>query len=541
MSVGETIELDVPVSNDTSVDDIVLRAVDITKVFPGTIALDKVNFNVYRGKVNVLVGENGAGKSTLMKVLAGVERATSGTLLLDGKALEIRSPQDAAKHGIGIIYQEMNLFPNLNVTENIFMAHEVLKGGIVIDRKEQKRITQSLLDRLEQEIGPDELVSNLRIGQQQIVEIAKALAQDVNILIMDEPTSALSASEVEVLFGVIRDLQANGVSIIYISHKLDELLQIGDYVTVLRDGKLMAERPAGEIDVPWIIEQMVGRDPSSLFRYQKRDLGEELLRVEEMVLPRVGGFTVDHVSLSLRRGEILGIYGLMGAGRSELFESLLGLHPQVTGQVWLDGAEVKKSSVRKRIQLGMTLVPEDRQREGLVQSMSVSDNMLLASLQKYLNGFYLSRRKESASVDRMVGEMSVKTASSKQLISALSGGNQQKVVVAKSLLTEPQVLLLDEPTRGIDVGAKAEIFEIMNQLASDGYGILFVSSELKEVLAMSDRILVMSKGKITGEFDRDEATEEKLVEASYVGHGPTGKRKDEEAQGEEPKVEEDLK
>ncbi len=513
-------------------DDIVLRAVDITKVFPGTVALDKVNFNVYRGKVNVLVGENGAGKSTLMKVLAGVERATSGELLLDGEALEIHSPHDAAKHGIGIIYQEMNLFPNLNVTENIFMAHEVLKGGIVIDRKEQKRITQTLLDRLEQEIGPDEMVSNLRIGQQQIVEIAKALAQDVSILIMDEPTSALSASEVEVLFGVIRDLQANGVSIIYISHKLDELLQIGDYVTVLRDGKLMAERPASEIDVPWIIEQMVGRDPASLFRYQKRDLGEELLRVEEMVLPRVGGFTVDHVSFSLRRGEILGIYGLMGAGRSELFESLLGLHPEATGQVWLDGAEVKKSSIRKRIQLGMTLVPEDRQREGLVQSMSVADNMLLASLQKYLNGFYLSRKKESASVDRMIGEMSVKTTNSKQLVSALSGGNQQKVVVAKSLLTEPEVLLLDEPTRGIDVGAKAEIFEIMNQLASDGYGILFVSSELKEVLAMSDRILVMSKGKITGEFDRDEATEEKLVEASYIGHGPTGKRKDEESQGD---------
>ncbi|MCB9137104.1 MAG: sugar ABC transporter ATP-binding protein [Caldilineaceae bacterium] len=508
-----------------SADAIVLRAEQITKVFPGTIALDKVDFNVYAGKVNVLVGENGAGKSTLMKILAGVERATSGKLLLDGKVIDIHSPHDAAEHGIGIIYQEMNLFPNLNVTENIFMAHEKVTNGIVIDRKEQRRVTQSLLDRLEQEIDPDESVSNLRIGQQQIVEIAKALAQDVRILIMDEPTSALSASEVDVLFGVIRDLQAEGVAVIYISHKLDELLQIGNYVTVLRDGKLMAERPADEIDVSWIIEQMVGRNPASLFHYQARELGGELLRVENMSLPRLGGgFTVDHVSFALRRGEILGIYGLMGAGRSELFESLLGLHPEGSGTVWLDGEEVKASTIRQRIQLGMTLVPEDRQREGLVQSMSVADNMVLASLKKYLNGFYLSRRKESASVDRMIDEMSVKTAGPQQLISALSGGNQQKVVVAKSLLTNPQVLLLDEPTRGIDVGAKAEIFEIMNRLAGEGYGIIFISSELKEVLAMSDRILVMSKGKITGEFSRGEAGEEALVAASAGGHGPSARR-----------------
>ncbi|MCB0130768.1 MAG: sugar ABC transporter ATP-binding protein [Caldilineaceae bacterium] len=521
-----------PADAFTATDDVVLRAVDITKVFPGTKALDRVNFNVYRGKVNVLVGENGAGKSTLMKVLAGVERATSGSLLLDGKEIEVHSPNDAAAHGIGIIYQEMNLFPNLNVTENIFMAHEKVKNGVFIDRKEQRRITQSLLDRLEQAINPDDLVSNLRIGQQQIVEIAKALAQDVRILIMDEPTSALSTSEVEVLFSVIRELQAEGVSIIYISHKLDELLQIGDYVTVLRDGSLMAESQADAVDVPWIIEQMVGRSPASLFHYQPRELGHELLRVEEMVLPRIGGgFTVDHVSFSVQRGEILGIYGLMGAGRSELFESLLGLHPEGSGTVWLDGEEVKAKNISGRIQLGMALVPEDRQREGLVQSMSVADNMVLASLKKYLNGFYLSRRKENDSVDRMIGEMSVKTTNSRQLVSALSGGNQQKVVVAKSLLTDPRVLLLDEPTRGIDVGAKAEIFEIMNRLAGEGYGILFVSSELKEVLAMSDRILVMSKGKITGEFSRDEATEELLVQASAVGHGPAGRRHEDEPGG----------
>ncbi len=499
-------------------DDIILKAENIIKLFPGTVALDKVNFNVYRGKVNVLVGENGAGKSTLMKILAGVYKATEGKLLLNSEELVIHSPLDAAKHGIGIIYQEMNLFPNLSVTENIFMAREITNRGL-IDKKAQKEHTKALLARLEQPIDPDALVSDLRIGQQQIVEIAKALAQDVNILIMDEPTSALSTAEVDVLFRVIGELQASGVSIIYISHKLDELLQIGDYVTVLRDGRLMAEEPAAKIDVSWIIEQMVGRNPASLFQKQPHEIGEELLRVEEMTLIRFGGgYMLDHVSFRLRQGEILGIYGLMGAGRSELFESLVGVRGDVNGRIWLEGQEVKVSSIRQRINLGMTLVPEDRQREGLVQTMSVADNMLLASLKKYIKGFFLSSKREKEHVDQMIKELSVKVANPRQSITALSGGNQQKVVVSKSLLTNPKILLLDEPTRGIDIAAKSEIFEIMNQLARKGFGIIFISSELKEILAMSDRILVMSKGVITAEFNSGEATEEALVAASAVGH-----------------------
>lgn len=507
-----------PANAATGKDEIILKAEKITKVFPGTIALDKVDFNVYRGKVNVLVGENGAGKSTLMKILAGVYTATDGSLILNGKKVKFNSPLDAARHGIGIIYQEMNLFPNLSVTENIFMAREITRRGL-IDKKTQKEQTKALLARLEQPIEPDALVSDLRIGQQQIVEIAKALAQDVNVLIMDEPTSALSAAEVDILFRVIRDLQADGVSVIYISHKLDELLEIGNYVTVLRDGRLMAEQPAEQIDVPWIIEQMVGRNPASLFQKQPHQIGDELLRVEDMTLPRLGGgYTLNHVSFTLQRGEILGIYGLMGAGRSELFESLVGLRAEVNGRIWLEGQEVKANSVRKRIQLGMTLVPEDRQREGLVQTMSVADNMLLASLKKYFNGLFLSTQKEKEHVERMISELSVKVANPRQLITALSGGNQQKVVVSKSLLTGPKILLLDEPTRGIDVAAKSEIFEIMSQLAQQGFGILFISSELKEVLAMSDRILVMSRGVITAEFKNGEATEEALVAASAVGH-----------------------
>lgn len=501
--------------------DIILQAKNITKIFPGTVALDNVDFNVYRGKVNVLVGENGAGKSTLMKIIAGVQEPTSGKLVLEGKEIKIKSTRDAARHGIGIIFQELNLFPNLTVAENIFMAREI-KKGVVIDQAAQKEQTRKLIRRLRQPIEPDDMVSDLRIGQQQIVEIAKALAEDVKILIMDEPTSALSTSEVEVLFEVINELKANGVAIIYISHKLEELLQIGDYITVLRDGQLRAERLISEIDIAWIVEKMVGRDKADAFFHKHNQvIGEEILRVENMVLPRLGGgYTLDHVSFSLRQGEILGIYGLMGAGRSELLECLTGLHPEANGKVWLEGKEVKKNdTVTERIGLGLALIPEDRQREGLVQTMSVANNMLLASLKKYLNGFYLSGKKEKESVNALINNLSLKVSDPNQIITSLSGGNQQKVVVAKGLLTDPKILLMDEPTRGIDVGAKSEIFEIMSDLAAQGLGIIFVSSELKEILAMSDRILVMSKGLITGEFTKEDATEEALVAASGVGYG----------------------
>ncbi|MBK8796536.1 MAG: sugar ABC transporter ATP-binding protein [Anaerolineales bacterium] len=500
--------------------DVVLRAEQITKVFPGTMALDHVDFNVYRSTVNALIGENGAGKSTLMKIVAGVERPTSGRLLLDGKPIQLRSPLHAEQFGIGIIYQEMNLCPNLSVAENIFLGREVAPTGLVVDQKTQRARTRVLMQRLEHDIDPNALVSELRIGQQQIVEIAKALAQDVRILIMDEPTSALSAAEVEVLFKVIADLKAHGVSIIYISHKLEEITRISDYVTVLRDGKLVAEARTAAIDVPWIIEKMVGKNPANLFHKGRAEVGDEILRIEEMTLPRVGGgFMVDHVTLTLRKGEVVGLYGLMGAGRSELFECLAGVRPEARGRVYLDGKLLPASSVADRISAGIVLVPEDRQREGLVQSISVAHNMLLASLRSYFNGLFLTQRKERAAVTEMIKGLSIKVADPGQIITSLSGGNQQKVVVAKGLLTAPKILLLDEPSRGIDVAAKSEIFAIMERLAEQGFGVLFISSELKEVMAMSDRILVMSKGKITGEFLREEASEAALVAASAIGHG----------------------
>ncbi len=500
-------------------DAIILRAEQVTKVFPGTLALDRVDFQVRRGKVNALVGENGAGKSTLMKILAGVEQPTSGRLIMQGKTVQLHSPHAAEKLGIGIIYQEMNLCANLSVAENIFLGREVAPNGIV-DQKTQRERTRQLILRLGHVINPNMLVSDLRIGQQQIVEIAKALAQDVQVLIMDEPTSALSAAEVAVLFKVIDDLRKAGVAIIYISHKLEEITQIGDYVTVLRDGRLVAEEQITQIDVPWIIEKMVGKNPATLFHKATVAVGEEILRVEDVTLPgRAGGNVVDHVSFTLHKGEVLGFYGLMGAGRSELFECLAGLHAEAGGRVWLNGELLKSSSVSERISAGITLVPEDRQREGLVQTLSVADNMLLASLRSYFNGFYLVQRREKHAFQSLIKDLSIKVADPRQLITALSGGNQQKVVIAKSMLTSPKILMLDEPSRGIDVNAKSEIFAIMSQLAQDGFGVLFISSELKEVMAMADRILVLSRGAITSEFLREEATEEGLVAASAVGHG----------------------
>ena len=512
-----------PASNSTlspEDNDVILSAQNITKIFPGTVALDDVSFNVYKSKVNVLIGENGAGKSTLMKILAGVERPTRGNIQLDGRDIHLKSPLDSNQLGIGIIYQELNLCANLSVMDNIYLAREIRKNGLIAQRQEKHQAIE-LIHRLEQKIDPDTLVGDLRIGQQQIVEIAKALAQDVRILIMDEPTSALSASEVEVLFRVIRELKSRGVAIIYISHKLEELLQIGDFITVLRDGKKVAEAEASKVNVSWLIENMVGRNPAALFTRKERQLGNVLLRVEDLTLPRPGGgFILDHVSFELKAGEILGFYGLMGAGRSDLVDCLAGAKPHTSGKVWLNGELVVTKTISERIQSGFVLVPEDRQKFGLVQTLSVMDNMLLASLKNYLKGVFLAHKKEKESTAHQIKELSIRVANSQQPITSLSGGNQQKVVVAKGLLTHPKVLLLDEPTRGIDVGAKSEIFEIMNRLAGQGYGVVFVSSELKEILAMSDRILVMSKGAITGEFTHAEATEGKLVAASAVGHGP---------------------
>ncbi|ALS28578.1 D-ribose transporter ATP-binding protein [Paenibacillus sp. 32O-W] len=499
-------------------DEICMQARQVSKIYPGTVALNKVDFNVYRGKVNVLIGENGAGKSTLMKILAGIERPTEGEIVLFGESIRLHNTREAAAKGIGIIHQELNLFPNLTVAQNIFMAREETKfGGAMLDQGKHIEKAKRILEMLEHPIDPRTLVSNLKVGQQQIVEIAKTMAQqDLHVLIMDEPTSSLSNAEVEVLFKLINDLKSKGISIIYISHRLEEIMRIGDYITVLRDGHLVAEDLVSNIDIPWIVRHMVGHDQTKMVAKSEKKFSEEVLRVESLTLPRPGGgYYLDQVSFKLHKGEVLGIYGLLGAGRTELIETLMGLHPEAKGDIYLEGKKIKPESVWKQIRRGFALIPEDRQREGLVQALSIAKNMTLSSLKNYTKLFHISEDLENKSVNRMIKELFIKAPDPKLPILSLSGGNQQKVVIGKGMLTSPKIMLMDEPSRGIDVGAKADVYKIVDQLAAQGLSIILVVSELKEIIAISDRVLVLSGGKLTGEFIGSDITEENLVQASF--------------------------
>jgi erythritol transport system ATP-binding protein len=498
-----------------------------TKVYPGTVALNAVDFDLRMGAVNVLVGENGAGKSTMMKVIAGVEQLTDGYVAMSGEKCVFKTTEEAAKRGIGIVFQELNLFPNLTVSENIFIAREKTRGGIDINTTAQRAATRALMARLEQDIDPDDLVGELRVGQQQIVEIAKSLAQDAKILILDEPTSALSAAEVDILFRVIADLKRNGVGIVYISHRLEELIQIGDYITVLRDGVITGAQSMDDVDVDWIVRNMIGESGKDFAKETDHPFGDDVFRAEHVSLPSSGGgMLVDDVSLSLRKGEILGIYGLMGAGRSEFLECAIGRHPHASGQMFIDGTPLTEKTVSGRISRGLALIPEDRKNDGLVQILSIRENMTLSSLGQFTRGIHMNLTQEKRTVADFVKRMTVKIASPEQAVSSLSGGNQQKVVISKALMTKPKVLLMDEPSRGIDIGAKAEVFRVMRTLAADGLGIIFVTSDLDEVMSLSDRILVMSNGRITGTFTRETATNGALIAASAIGHKTNSRHKE---------------
>jgi erythritol transport system ATP-binding protein len=496
--------------------DVVLRAVDVTKTYGVTRALKGVNFEVRRGKVTVLFGENGAGKSTLMKILAGIEPPTSGGLELDGEPVTLQSTNDAVARGISIIHQELNLCANLSVRDNIFVGRE-LTTARGVDYRREEQITRELMERLEEDIEPRTPVSELRLGQQQIVEIARALAADARILIMDEPTSALSASEVDVLFKVIRELTAQGVAIVYISHHLEEAIAIADHAVVFRDGSLVATAPAEEIDLPWVVAQMTGRAAEYDFTGGPRDYGDVALSLDgvKVIDPDAGGrLAVNGVSLEVRAGEIVCLYGLMGAGRTELLEALSGRAPIAAGEVRLDGRDLRRLSVGQRIAAGIGLVPEDRQRDGLVQLMSVGSNLSLASLLSVVKRRFVSRGRERSNVERMIGDVRVKTSGPDAPITSLSGGNQQKVVIGKMLLTDPRVLLLDEPTRGIDVGAKGEIFALLFREAQKGLAVLFATSEIGEALTASHRIVVMAKGRVVRELDPATVTREEVMAAS---------------------------
>ncbi len=495
--------------------DAILSARNIVKSYGNTYALKGVNFDIHRGKVTTLFGENGAGKSTLMKILSGIVTPTFGEIHLDGRPVTLSSTVDARDQGISIIHQELSLAPNLSVRDNIFLGRE-LRRRTGVDFDEEARQTKALMANFEEDIDPMTLVEDLRLGQQQLVEIARALSIDARILIMDEPTSALSATEVEVLFKVIRDLTSRGVSIVYISHHLEEALQITDYAVVLRDGTITATAEAKAIDLQWIVHNMVGDHFDRGSPPVGYTFGEVVLAVDGICVSDTAqpdNLVVDHLSLEVRAGEIVCIYGLMGAGRTELLESIAGRVPMAGGQVLLQSERVAGLSIAGRIAKGLVLVPEDRQRDGLVQTMCVGENLSLASIGAFVKRVLMSRPQEQALVETSIRNVHIKAAGGSAPIGSLSGGNQQKVVIGKMLATSPKVLLLDEPSRGIDIGAKAEVFRLLAERAAQGLAVVFSTSEVQECLSIAHRIIVMRRGRISAEFGPD-ASKEEIMAAS---------------------------
>lgn len=490
-----------------------LRAEAMVKSYGATRALRGVDFAVHAGAVNVLIGENGAGKSTLMRILAGVERPDQGRLLLDDVPVSFASVREAARRGIGIVFQELNLCPNLSIVENIFLGQSIV-NGVRIDKAAERKRAAQVLARLGTNIDPDTRVADLRIGQQQIVEIARALAEDARILILDEPTSALSEGEVAVLFEVIAELKRDGVGIVYISHRLEELMRIGDHITVMRDGAVVASVPASEASVPWIVEQMLGEAGALAPRPPMSAAGEAVLEIEHATVRRPDGAPlVDDVSLSFRGGEIVAIYGLLGAGRTELFEYVHGARAG-EGAVRLCGERIDRLSIAERIERRLLLVPEDRQREGLFPNLHVGGNLSMSFLDRLARLGLLSLPAEKGAVAQMIDRLGIKARSGETPIGALSGGNQQKVVIGRCLMRGPAAILLDEPSRGIDVGARAEVFETMRALSAEGIAIAFTTSDLIEALTIADRIVVMAGGRVTGDFSADAAHQAMLVQAA---------------------------
>ncbi len=502
------------ISTSAVLPEVVLSARDVVKSYGNTHALKGVNFDIHRGKVTTLFGENGAGKSTLMKVLSGIVAPTSGTITLDGKRVHFANSTDARDKGISIIHQELSLAPNLSVRDNVFMGREIMtRTGV--DFAEEARQTRLLMEELEEEIDPLTPVEELRLGQQQIVEIARALSVNSRILIMDEPTSALSASEVEVLFKVIRDLTSRGVSIVYISHHLEEALEITDYAVVLRDGNITATAEAKDIDLEWIVRHMVGENFDLGSPPTGYEFGDVALSIKDLSVanPLGDSLSVDHLSLDVRAGEIVCIYGLMGAGRTELLECVAGRVQGVSGQVLLEGRDVSRLTIAERIAQGLALVPEDRQRDGLVQTMTVGENLSLASITNFVRGLLLSTGQERNLIETSIKAVTVKTSGGDAAIGSLSGGNQQKVVIGKMLATNPHVIMLDEPSRGIDVGAKAEVFRLLAERARAGLAVIYSTSEVGECLSIAHRVIVMSRGRISAEFGSD-VTKAEIMAAS---------------------------
>ncbi len=490
----------------------------ITKEFPGVKALDGVTFDLREGEFHSLVGENGAGKSTLMKTLSGVYPygTYGGDIVVEGETKQFKTIRDAENAGIAIIFQELSLVKELTVAENIFLGREPSNFG-VINWTELYQRAGKLLQDLNLPINPKTPVGNLGIGSQQLVEIAKALSQNAKILVLDEPTAALTESEVETLFEILRKLLARGVGMIYISHKLGEVFEMSDRITVLRDGKTVGTNDAKDLTIEKVIALMVGREVGDIFPTSQHEFGEAILEVKNLTAfeAETNKLLVDNVSFAVRKGEVLGISGLMGAGRSELLMSIFGAHlGKQSGEIFVEGRKVSIDSPADAIANGIGFVTEDRKRFGLILAQTILDNMTLAGLKQISGAFLTHRARESVAAKKSMQDLRVKANSPLTVAGTLSGGNQQKVVLGKWLLTNPKVLFLDEPTRGIDVGAKQEIYSNINALAKQGLAIVMVSSELPEVIGLSDRILVLHEGKLTGEFTRSDASPERVMAAA---------------------------
>ncbi|WP_449283388.1 sugar ABC transporter ATP-binding protein [Leucobacter sp.] len=488
-----------------------LQVDSLVKEYPGVRALDGVSLDLRAGEVHAIIGENGAGKSTLIKTLAGAIAPTSGTITVNGEHYERLTPQLARELGIAVIYQEFTLFPNLSAAENVFLGEFILKGP-VLDRKTMAERSKALFSRLGVSISPNALVETLTTGYQQIVEIAKALSKDAKLLIMDEPSAPLTASEVDAMFAIVETLKREGMTIVYISHRMEEIFRLSDRVTVLRDGSYVTTVPTAETTKSELISLMVGRELSEGYPGREHPIGEPSLTVEGL-----GGNGVHDIGFVAHRGEILGFAGLIGAGRTELMELLFGAKRPETGTVELHGASVLSTSPIQAIRNGIALVPEDRKRHGLVLEFSIEQNISLPTLKKLSRGPVVSGTAEAELSERYMRELRVKAPSGKEIVGNLSGGNQQKVVLAKWLATGPEVLIFDEPTRGIDIGARHEIYLIMNRLAAEGKTILMISSDMEELIGMSDRVVVLQEGRQRGLLAKEDITQEAILTLASEG------------------------
>jgi len=484
-----------------------LEMIDICKEFPGVKALNSASIKVRKGTVHALMGENGAGKSTLMKILGGIVQQDSGVILINGKEIKISSPNDSINLGISMIHQELTSINEMTVAENIFIGREPSYRNIWVSEKDLYKKTQELLDKMNIKLDPRKKMKNLSTAQKQLVEIAKAISFDSSIIIMDEPTSAITERETEQLYITINNLKHKGVAIIYISHKLNEIFKIADEVTVMRDGEFIGRKLISDLTEQDIVTMMVGRELKNLFPKIEVEIKEEIFKVKNFTCR--GKF--ENISFYLKKGEILGLFGLMGAGRSELVECIFGLVKYDTGEIYIRGKRRKIKRPSDALRLGISFIPEDRKLTGLVLVLPVKDNIIASSLDKFKGVFFMKHKKINCVSEEYRKKLSIKTPSINTLVQSLSGGNQQKVLLAKSLLVEPDILIMDEPTRGIDVGAKSEIHALMGKLVSEGKSIIMISSELPEILGMSDRILIMHEGKLKGEVNRSEANQEVIM------------------------------